>query len=84
MGLHCVRNTVIEQYHAAGKLTDAEMKAFNKEVADNLYSFLLFLLHPQFATVREKVLNWLWPPTTWDPPQFDPGFAGLLNRRRLG
>ena len=40
MTLNCVRNTVIENYHCQGKLTDADMKAFNKEVANRIYTFL--------------------------------------------
>ena len=43
MAVNCVRNTVIEDYHAAGKLDDAEMKAFNQEVANKIYTFLQFL-----------------------------------------
>ena len=34
MAVNCVRNTVIEDYHAAGKLDDPEMKAFYQEVAN--------------------------------------------------
>jgi hypothetical protein len=37
--VNCVRNTVIEDYHAAGKLSDSEMKAFNQEVANKIYTF---------------------------------------------
>jgi len=40
MAANCVRNTIIEDYHSQGKLTDEEMKAFNKEVASKLYTFL--------------------------------------------
>jgi len=44
MTVNCVRNTCIENYHAAGKLTDSEMKELNKEVADRIYTFLELLL----------------------------------------
>lgn len=40
MTLNCVRNTVIEKYHCEGKLSDADMKAFNKEVVNRIYTFL--------------------------------------------
>ena len=43
MAVSCVRNTIIEDYHAQGKLDDAEMMAFNKEVANKIYTFLTFL-----------------------------------------
>ena len=35
IAVNCVRSTVIEDDHAAGKLDDPEMKAFNLEVANN-------------------------------------------------
>ena len=35
IAVNCVRNTVIEDDHAAGKLDDPEMKAFNHKVANN-------------------------------------------------
>ena len=40
MALHCVRNTVIENYHTQGKISDEEMKAFNIEVANNIFTYL--------------------------------------------
>ena len=43
MAVNCVRNTVIEDDHAGGKLDDAEMKAFNQEVANKSDRFLQFL-----------------------------------------
>ena len=36
MALYCVRNTVIENYHAAGKISDPEMMAFNKKVVNKI------------------------------------------------
>ena len=36
MAVNCVRNTVIEDYHSQGKMTQEEMKTFNKEVAHKL------------------------------------------------
>jgi hypothetical protein len=43
IAVNCVRNTVIEDYHSDGKLSDAEMKAFNQEVANKVYTFLHYL-----------------------------------------
>ncbi len=37
MSAVCVRNTIIEDYHGAGKITDPEMEAFNRQVADKVY-----------------------------------------------
>jgi len=38
--LNCVRNTVIEDYHARGSLSQEEMKAFNIEVCSHIYTAL--------------------------------------------
>jgi hypothetical protein len=40
MAVTCFRSTVIETYHAEAKITDPEMMAFNKEVANKLYTFI--------------------------------------------
>lgn len=79
MALHCVRNTIIEDYHAAGKLTDPEMAALNREVANKLYSFLVIMLSPDYASLRKNVLAWLYPPFHWDEPKFDESFLNLVK-----
>lgn len=72
MAVKCVRNTIIEDYHAAGKLTEREMEAFNKQVANKLYTFLKYLLAPpsperdRFLRNAEKLY-----PHDWDEPQMD-------------
>src|SRR5579862_8684118 len=60
MALHCVRNTVIEDYHAAGKLNQEEMCALNHEVVDKIYSFLLLVFHPRYDKARANTLTWLY------------------------
>jgi len=67
MALHCVRNTVIEDYHAAGKLNQEEMCALNHEVVDKIYSFLLLVFHPRYDKARANTLTWLYP-AQWDEP----------------
>jgi hypothetical protein len=74
LALHCVRNTVIEDYHAAGKLTDPEMMAFNKEVANKLYSVIQIFWNPEYAEIRDLVIkdrDGLYVPPNWDEPVFD-------------
>jgi hypothetical protein len=81
MAVNCVRNTIIEDYHARGKLTDAEMMAFNKDVANKIYTFLTFLLAKP-AEDREAFLSamsWMYP-KNWDPPRIDRGFADTVKR----
>lgn len=95
MAVNCVRNTVIEDYHADGKLNESEMKAFNQEVANKIYTFLTFLLTKPVED-REAFLSamGMMYPSNWDQPQIDRDFAdvvkqlkksgGPLNRNRPG
>src|SRR5438552_2598845 len=80
MALHCVRNTIIEDYHAAGKLTDAEMAALNREIVNKIYSFLQMTFNHRHAAARSKVFEWLYVPQ-WDQPRFDKSFLLLLKRK---
>ena len=92
MTLHCVRNTVIEDYHAAGQLSQDDMKAFNKEVADKIYSILQVLLNPHYAKVRQELFSTkpsfqrpFCAPSNWDQPKFDKEFLYVMKvvKRRL-
>ena len=79
----CVRNTIIEKYHAEGKLTDKEMKAFNKEVANKIYTALDLLnsADPDDRRVAELLfrenLN-----QGWDTPEDCNGLRKAVRRRR--
>ena len=81
----CVRNTVIEKYHAEGKLSDPEMKAFNQEVASKLYSALHYLLEgtpqEQQAVVR-LLAEWRLP--SWDAPQINESFRKTVEAQMHG
>jgi hypothetical protein len=81
LALHCVRNTIIEDYHATGKLTDLEMKAFNKEVVNKLYTALQFLGNPKYESKRESflyLLNFMYP-NDWDKPEMDAEFLRAVK-----
>ena len=85
MAVNCVRNTVIENYHAAGKLDDSEMKAFNQEVANKIYTFLQFLLVKPDED-RDAFLGamGLMYPSNWDQPKVDRSFAeGVKIAKRM-
>jgi hypothetical protein len=73
MAVNCVRNTVIEDYHSQGKLTEEEMKAFNKEVADKLYTFLEYLFNKPLKERQAFLgaMNSMYP-ANWDQPALDP------------
>jgi hypothetical protein len=71
MSVTCVRNTIIEKYHSDGKLDDTDMEAFNRQVADRIYTFLNYLLGTKrdMGDLMEALRQYL--PTDWDPPQRD-------------
>ncbi len=85
MAVTCVRNTIIEKYHAAGKITDDEMAAFNREVANKLFTFMTYMRGTQedFNDFIQLVsLNY---PTNWDKPELDKDLVGALAlfRKRI-
>ena len=75
MTLYCFRNTIIERFHERGQLSQDDMKAFNKEVLNRLYTFLDCTRN---RSKREKDL-FLGRLTAelngytagWDEPEFD-------------
>ena len=82
MVLHCVRNTVIEDYHSQGKLTDPEMKAFNKEVVNKAYTFLQIVLNPDYEEQKEVLFSspyLFYKPSHWDAPEPDRDFMAVLD-----
>jgi len=82
MALHCVRNTVIENYHTNGGISDLEMMAFNKEVVNKLYSFLQLYFNPAYRDVCRAAFK---TPVCFTshmdgtPRCLMPVFAGRLN-----
>lgn len=78
----CVRNTVIEKYHSAGKLTDPEMEQFNREVADKLYSYLQLCYNPKLEKHRLALFNqpYFAVLPDWDPPTFDRDFSYAIKQ----
>ncbi len=82
MAFHCVRNTVIEDYHTAGKLTDEEMEIFNKEVANKIYSMMYLLSNPEYTSLNKQLFSSkiFYTPSDWDSPEFDEGFLKIINK----
>ena len=78
LALHCVRNTVIENYHAQGKISDPEMMAFNKEVVNKIYSVLQILWNPKYSQYLANLP--LYSPHGWDEPEFDKDFLGAMKQ----
>lgn len=80
MAKTCVRNTVIEDYHSEGKLTDAEMKALNQKVANKIYTFLHYSSHgtPEEREAFRNAMNLSYP-SNWDQPQLDSEFVKAVK-----
>lgn len=108
MAVNCVRNTIIESYHAGivihsltgdftdvkvvtpygeipwnevSKISDKEMMAFNKEVVNNVYSFLHYLLHPEKKVFRNKFMEEMDKlyPQNWDDPKLNESMKRLIE-----
>lgn len=87
IALHCMRNTVIEKYHLEGKISDLEMKAFNKEVANKIYSFLELIANPDLKQEHDVAFQGVqgltplfYSPEGWDMPEFDERFKKIIEK----
>lgn len=74
----CVRNTVLEDYHAEGKLNQAEMQTLMKQVNNKIYTVLKYLNeegddHDTFMHLAEQGL-----PKDWDEPELDKSFVNSV------
>ena len=80
MAVNCVRNTVIENYHSDGKLSDAEMKALNQEVVNKIYTFLHYLFSgPEDDQAAFLAAMGVMYPSEWDEPKLDADFTDAVN-----
>jgi len=79
MAANCVRLTVIEDYHAAYNITDEDMKAFNKEVANKLYTFMKLSADPDRSGDFLSIMR-LYYPSNWDLPELDKDFCDALDK----
>jgi len=72
MAFNCVRNTVIEDYHRRGSLSPEDLKTFNKQVTDKLYTYLRILFNgsPEEQAALLKACNQSFP-FDWDKPVLD-------------
>ena len=110
MTVSCVRNTIIEDYHAGivpqsktgdysdvkvvtpfgeipwnelSRINDREMKKFNVDVVDRIYTYLEFLLNPHITDDEKeefmKFCRYTFP-DKWDEPKLNVNFIGKENR----
>ncbi len=78
----CVRNTIIEDYHASGKITDSEMEAFNRQVADRVFTFLGFMFGAEKDYEDFMTMASAQHPHKWDRPKLDQGMVNALAKFR--
>ena len=79
--VNCVRNTVIEDYHARGSLSQEDMKAFNKQVANNIYTFLVYAFDRPGDEFEKwvSVMGMFYYPHNWDTPEFNEEFEQAIK-----
>lgn len=69
----CIRDTIIEDYHARGSLSKADMKAFIKEVSNKIYTWLYINNAgsdgEKFSLAMLTTMS--YPPDNWDRPELD-------------
>ena len=87
--IYCVRNTVIENYHTAGKISDAEMKIFNIEVVNKIYTFLQITQNPKYSKERDLIFKDIgntpalfYLPYGWNKPVLHKGFIKALKNMK--
>jgi len=81
----CVRDTVIEDYHSRGNLSQEQMKAFNKEVANKTYTFLKLLLSGSPEDMEALMATSLpFFPYDWDEPVLDNDIMSAVKAFKEG
>jgi len=80
--LNCVRNTVIEDYHARGSLSQEDMKAFNIEVCSHIYTALHIYLKGTKQERAELLYLWSWMGgiSNWDDPEINKNTMEALKQ----
>jgi len=80
MTINCVRNTIIEEYHSEDKINQEEMKEFNIEVSNKIYTFLKYFMH-ESEKEREKLmlLMSMFSTNGWNQPEIDEDFKQALE-----
>ncbi len=81
IAVNCVRNTVLEDFHTEGRLSDDDMKRFNKEVSNKVFTFLHYLIE---ADEEDKLafmqaMSMMYP-SNWDTPKFDKDFRNAVKK----
>ena len=78
---NCLENSVVDTLHDKGVITDEQVRAFNKQVGDRLYTFLLYLLNKpsqQYSALLEALAQKY--PGNWPLPELDAHFAEIVSK----
>ena len=80
MAVNCVRNTILEEYHSRGSLSQEDMKILNKEVSNKLYTFLryFYLEKSEKKEVFMELVGMAFP-DNWDRPVIDKDMQDAVN-----
>ncbi len=73
-------------WNELSRINDEEMKAFNKEVADKLYTFLEYEYNPDYDQQKKSFLERMqfMFPFNWDIPKINkPMIKGLERQNKL-
>lgn len=75
MALWCVRNTILEDIHSEGKITQSQMMELNIEVTNRIYTFLKLVDEKNGIPHNQMVT----PPNYWKDPELDKEMFILFN-----
>lgn len=76
----CVRNTVLEDYHARGSISDDEIKTLMIQVVNKTYTFYQTYIYGNAADRRAlNILTKMFFPYDWDEPTYDDKFMQALR-----
>jgi hypothetical protein len=72
IAVNCVRNGIIEKYNTRRSFSREDMKKFNMEVVNKIYTFLWYMFNgsPSEKDALLKSVNWSYP-DGWDKPVMD-------------
>ncbi|WP_211828988.1 hypothetical protein [Kistimonas asteriae] len=78
---NCLENGIVDELHGKGTITDEQKQAFNKQVGDRIYTFLLYLLNKpsqQYSALLEALAQKY--PEDWSLPELDTHFTEIAGK----
>lgn len=82
---NCLEKGIVNELNGKGTITDEQKMVFNKQVADGIYTFLLYMLNKPpkeySALLEELAKNY---PENWPLPEVDAHVAGLVAQTTHG